>query len=149
MSATQPTLQTIASFKVCGYQVTTCNNSEFNPDTAQLPTLWQQFSQSDLAKASPCFGVYSHYESDANGKYQVTVGSRDDDTHPDLASITILAGKYLVFQNRGPMPAAVIETWQQIWDYFAKDPAYERNFQSDFEAYYSADEVAIHIGVFG
>jgi nitronate monooxygenase len=27
-----------------------------------------------LARKSPCFGVYSDYESDANGQYNVTVG---------------------------------------------------------------------------
>lgn len=148
MNTIQPTLQSITSFKVCGLQVKTRNSNEFNRDTAQIPTLWQQFAQSELAKNPSCFGVYSDYESDANGAYHVTVGIPDEGVHSDLANITIHAGNYLVFKNRGAMPTAVIETWHQIWDYFAKKPEYERSFMTDFETYHGSEEVTIHIGVY-
>ena len=45
------------------------------------------------------------------------------------------------------MPLAVVETWKQIWNYFAVDNQYQRNFISDFEAYSGSDEVAIYIGI--
>ena len=148
LNTIQPTLKSIISFKVCGFQVRTRNSHEFNPDTAKLPSLWEQFSKSDLTKNPHFFGVYSDYESDANGLYHVTVGISDEAPNPDLGNITIQAGKYLVFTNQGPMPTAIVETWKQIWHYFAAEPAYQRNFITDFEAYIGPDEVAIHIGVY-
>ena len=148
LNTIQPTLKSISSFAVGGFQVRTLNSYEFNLDTAKLPALWGKFSNSHLARKSPCFGVYSDYESDANGQYNVTVGVLDESSNPDLDIIAIQAGKYLVFTHQGPMPTAVIETWKQIWHYFAAEPAYQRNFITDFEAYTGPDEVAIHIGVY-
>ena len=147
MNTIQPDLKSLTSFQVCGFQVRTKNTDEFNPETAKLPTLWQQFSTSDLAQDASIFGVYSDYESDANGLYTVTAGIASNTIKPELGSITIQPGKYLVFKNRGPMPFAVIEAWKQVWHYFSTEPNYQRNFRSDFEAYLGSDEIAIHIGV--
>ena len=57
------------------------------------------------------------------------------------------AGHYLVFQGVGPMPLAVIETWQRIWNYFTTNDEYQRRYLSDFEIYNAPDEVTIYIGI--
>lgn len=70
----QPTMKQVESFTVTGFSVRTQNRDEFNEKTAKLPSLWQQFYTSELVTNANIFGVYSNYDSGANGLYTVTVG---------------------------------------------------------------------------
>jgi len=142
-----PTVKQVESFDVKGFSVRTQNTDEFNEKTAKLPSLWQQFHSSGLATEDTIYGVYSNYDSDANGFYTVTAGVESPQAHDGLTSATIQAGQYLVFEGKGPMPATVVDTWKRVWDFFGTKSDYRRNFTSDFEAYKSADEVAIYIGL--
>lgn len=141
-----PAVQYVESFIVAGFNVRTQNSDEFNEKTAKLPSLWQQFYTSELATNANIFGVYSNYESDANGPYTVTVGVKSDQVQMQLSSVTIRAGNYLVFQGTGPMPATVIETWKLVWAFFETNTEHQRSFISDFEAY-SPNQVVIYIGL--
>ena len=144
----QPTMKQVESFIVTGFSVRTQNSDEFNEKTAKLPSLWQQFYTSELAATNAnIFGVYSNYDSDANGPYTVTVCVESDYAQTQLTSVTIQAGNYLVFQGTGPMPATVIETWKQVWAFFETSTEHRRNFISDFESYSGPDQVAIYIGL--
>ena len=142
-----PTVKYVDSFIVTGFSVKTQNSDEFNEKTAKLPTLWQQFYSSDLATHANIFGVYSDYDSDANGPYTVTVGVESDNAQTQSSFVTIQAGNYLVFQGTGPMPATVVETWKRVWEFFEKNTEYRRNFISDFEAYSGSDQVMIYVGL--
>lgn len=142
-----PVVQHVESFIVTGLSVRTQNSDEFNEKTAKLPSLWQQFYTSELATNANIFGVYSNYDSDANGPYTVTVGVKSDYAQAQFSSVTIQAGNYLVFQGTGPMPATVVGTWKQVWAFFETNTEYRRNFISDFEAYSGPDQVAIYIGL--
>jgi predicted transcriptional regulator YdeE len=93
------------------------------------------------------FGVYSDYESNANGLYNVTVGTANDNQSADLSAVKINSGNYLIFQGKGAMPLTVIDTWKRVWSYFADESTHQRCFITDFEAYSNSDEVAIYIGV--
>ena len=143
----QPTMKQVENFTVTGFSVRTQNSDEYNEKPAKLPSLWQQFYTSELANNANIFGVYSNYDSDANGPYTVTVGVKSNHEQTQLNSVTIQAGKYLVFQGTGPMPATVVETWKQVWAFFEANTEYQRNFISDFEAYSDSDQVAIYIGL--
>ena len=90
------------------------------------------------------FSVYSAYESDAHGAFDVTAGVAVSE---GADSVAIEAGDYLVFTGRGEMPQMVIATWQRIWQYFEAHPEIVRRYRSDFEAYEGPDAVAIYIGV--
>lgn len=142
-----PTVEQVESFIVTGFSVKTQNKDEFNETTAKLPGLWQQFYTSELVINDNIFGVYSSYDSDANGPYTVTVGVESTYAQTQLSSVTIQAGSYLVFQGTGPMPAAVIETWQRVWAFFETNTEHRRKFISDFEAYSGPEQVAIYIGL--
>lgn len=142
-----PAVQYVESFIVTGLSVRTQNSDEFNDKTAKLPSLWQQFYASELATNVNIFGVYSNYDSDANGPYTVTVGVESDYAQAQLSSVTIQAGNYLVFQGTGPMPATVVETWKQVWAFFETNTEHRRSFISDFEAYSGPDQIAIYIGL--
>ena len=141
-----PELKYVEGFKVIGFSQRTKNSDEFNEITAKLPTLWQKFYSSPLANKGNIFEVYSDYESDQHGHYNVTVGiTCSDDTNTESTQIN--EGYYLVFHGEGLMPLTVIETWKQIWAYFEEEKQHQRNFISDFEEYKSADKMAIYIGI--
>ncbi|KTC72569.1 Transcription activator [Legionella birminghamensis] len=137
----------IPPFTVTGFRVKTRNSEEFNPETAKIPMLWQDFFASELATESPVFGVYSDYESDANGFYTVTAGVSQNIPDKTLNKVLITGGKYLVFEATGPMPVTVINAWKAVWNYFEAHTAVQRKFVSDFESYSSPEQVAIHIGI--
>lgn len=142
-----PIMKHVDSFTVTGLTVRTQNSDEFNQETAKLPNLWQQFYASNPIPNTPIFGVYSGYESDANGLYNVIVGNINDNQSDELSAVKINSGNYLIFQSRGSMPQTVIEVWKRVWDYFAVENPYQRCFMTDFEEYKNSDEVAIYIGV--
>jgi len=133
----QPTPVHISTFFVYGPSISTNNRDEFDPVTAKIAGLWAQFFAT--SPSLPVYGVYSNYESDANGQFDVTAG-----THAK-SGIEIKEGRYLVFKARGPMPTAVIDAWSFIWRYFEEYPI-KRSFLSDFEAY-GSEGVDIHIGI--
>ncbi|UXU85276.1 GyrI-like domain-containing protein [Burkholderia sp. S-53] len=150
----EPMVAHISYFSVSGLTVRTTNRDEFNQETARIPGLWAQFFSSGLADSvpnrlpgTPIFGVYSAYESDATGFYDLTAGVSVAAPNPDYGSIEIREGKYLVFEARGPMPAAVIQTWTAIWTYFEQHPHVQRSFLTDFESWSDPEHVQIHIGV--
>ena len=145
MTAIDPILKHVDSFTVAGLMVRTKNSDEFNQETAKLPHLWQQFYSSNPTLNIPIFGVYSGYESDANGFYDVTVGTTNNQSI-ELSTVQIHAGNYLVFEGKGGMPQTVIEVWTRVWDYFT-DAIHQRSFVTDFEMYSNGDEVSIYIGV--
>jgi predicted transcriptional regulator YdeE len=147
-------IKTVEAFSVMGFQARTTNAAEQNPQTGKIGGLWQQFFGSPLFQPTAgVVGVYSQYESDAMGAFDVTAGAPSDaialGTAPaNTQTVRIQAGQYLVFRGKGAMPQAVIDAWGQIWQHFGQPRTdVARVYQTDFEQYIGADEVAIHIGV--
>lgn len=154
-----PATVRISAFSVAGIAVRTRNSEEMNPAIARLGGLWDRFfSQGwgrklpSLADDARIFGVYSGYESNEHGAFDVTAGVAVAEPSlaqgvPGAACVDIQAGDYLVFTGQGEMPQMVVDTWVRIWRYFAQNPQVQRRFGTDFEAYEGPDQVAIHIGV--
>jgi predicted transcriptional regulator YdeE len=147
MPSIQPIIKHIDSFTVTGFTLRTQNSDEFKEETAKIPKLWQRFHSSNPATNTTIFGVYSDYESDANGLYSVTAGVINDNHGTKLHTVKVNSGRYLVFQDRGLMPQAVIATWMRVWDYFSAESPYHRCFMTDFEAYNNGNEISIYIGI--
>jgi predicted transcriptional regulator YdeE len=153
----QPTLVTVSPFVVRGLCVRTSNADEFDPARAKLPGLWGRFYGSGLmaapeqAQDAAVYGVYSDYESDANGFYDLTAGVAHEPSEATAAqplrTLQVQGGQYLVFAAQGAMPQAVIDAWGQVWEWFAREGEFVRAWQTDFEQYSGTDKVAIHIGV--
>ncbi|GER17332.1 GyrI-like domain-containing protein [Variovorax boronicumulans] len=146
-----PIRQPHDAFRVAGLTVRTTNREEIDPATARIGALWNRFFGEQTYESTPhrtsdtrIFSVYSAYESDAHGAFDMTAGVAVSD---GANSVAIEAGDYLVFTGRGEMPQMVIATWQRIWQYFEAHPEIVRRYRSDFEAYEGPDAVAIHIGV--
>ena len=134
-----------------GIKVRTKNADEMSPDTSKISGLWQRFYTDvaqHLEKEAAVLGVYCNYESDFTGEFDVLAGS--DVLENDVAndSVTIQAGRYLVFEGNGSMPQAVIDTWSRIWEYFSSnEPEYTRAYTTDFELYKSDCEIQIFIAI--
>jgi predicted transcriptional regulator YdeE len=150
----EPSIAHVSRFLVSGLTVRTKNQDESRPESAKIPGLWGRFFSSSVAEQipqrlpdAPVVGVYSTYESDANGLYNVMAGVPVNTTSADFDSIEVQEGKYLVFDARGPMPAAVIQAWVDIWNYFEQHPQVQRRYATDFESWDGPGEVRIHIGV--
>lgn len=152
----QPKRQTLARhFTVAGIVARTTNQTEQDPQTARLGALWGRFFAEGISGKIPnrlpdgrMYGVYSAYESDHSGAFDVTVGAAvAAPAGAPWHEVQIRAGDYLVFSAKGPMPQAVIQTWGVIWQFFQDHPDIQRSYATDFEAYDGADEAAIHIGI--
>lgn len=147
----EPLRQHLSAFAVAGPSVRTTNAEEANPATGRIPGLWTGFFRDNVMGLTPHrdtgdlrnFGVYSGYESDVQGAFDVTAGVAV--THG--GSVQIEAGDYLVFESSGPMPQAVLGAWMAAWQYFEAHPGVQRRYRSDFEAYSSPVNVAVYIGV--
>ncbi len=148
----QPIRQTMSQpITIAGISVRTTNAAEFNPATGQIAGLWGRFFSEGLADSlpgkladSPIYGVYSGYESDYMGAFDVTAGVA---TNQPLGQLALQAGDYLVFSATGPMPQTVLQTWGVVWQYFQANPDMQRSYATDFEAYLGLEKVEIHIGV--
>ena len=145
----------IKPFRVAGLRVRTLNSAEQDSSTARIGPMWQRFFTEGLYEtianktpASKVFGVYSNYESDASGSFDVLAGVAVDAPSADYPSIEVQGGQYLVFDAQGAMPGAVIEAWGRVWAFFAEHPQVKRRFVTDFEVYTGPDSVAVHIGIF-
>lgn len=146
---TEPTRQHHAAFTVAGLKVRTTNREENDPATARIGGLWTRFFGEGVMNLphrtgdDRNFGVYSNYESDAHGAFDVTAGVAVSQG----GTVDVPAGDYLVFTGTGEMPGGVLEAWQRAWAYFDAHPEVKRRYQSDFEAYTSPTDVTIWIGV--
>lgn len=142
----------LTSKTIKGLQIRTKNADEMNPETQKIAPLWGRFFAEIMPtfeqSPPPLYGVYSDYESDASGEFDLLVGSDVLKEAREIKSVTIEAGTYLVFPAKGELPQAIIETWGQVWAYFEAPSIDEkRAFKTDFELYTSETEAEIYIGV--
>ncbi len=140
----------ISDFVVNGIFVRTSNNAEMNEDTAKIGKLWQDFftiltKQGEMPPVA--YGVYSNYESDWQGGYDVLAGIEGELVTDKSVSLSIPNGSYLCFTKKGEMPGAALELWQEIWEYFSQSDTPMRAYQYDFEKYLGLDTVEIYIGI--
>ncbi len=146
--------QQIDSFTVSGLRVRTGNAAEHVAETAKIGPMWGEFFARGLADDMPArqvnsavYGVYSAYESDASGQFDVTAGVAVTQPAEGFDAVVVEAGDYLVFEAQGPLPDAVIATWGKIWTFFEANPQIERRYATDFEAYTGPESVAVYIGI--
>jgi predicted transcriptional regulator YdeE len=155
----QPELRHATAKRVAGIALRTDNATEARPDggAGKIPGLWQRFRSEDwfgrleaLGASGPPIGVYSAYESDANGSFQILAGREippSADVDAPLQVVAVPVGTYRVFESTGPLPGSVVKGWQQVWAYFERPGAEARAYTCDFEIYPSDHEVEIWVAV--
>ena len=142
----------LSNMVVQGFVVRTDNETEMT-EQGKIPELWQKFWTKlgvNQQNGENAFGVYTNYESDHTGQFDVIAGVNSETqlSNENTAQVTIAAGKYLVFTQQGEMPEAVIEAWTQVWRYFSQpDVGYQRKFTTDFERYIAEDKVEVYIAI--
>ena len=137
---------------IIGLKARTKNEDEMNPKVAKIGALWQNFFENIMPilgeTPPPLYGVYSNYESDAYGEFDVLVGAESVELTDNREKVVLKEGTYLCFESKGEMPQAVIETWGEIWAYFSDENCKEkRAYGTDFEFYLKQNEAEIYIGV--
>jgi predicted transcriptional regulator YdeE len=147
----------LESFKVVGISIQTTNQN--GKASVDLGNLWQRFYSENISSRinnkvnEDVYSVYTDYERDHTGYYKVIIGhkvSSIDDQMEGLTGVEIVGAHYLLFTASGEIPAAVVRTWQEIWN---KDKELNRSYSADFEVYgeKSQDpknaEVDIFIGI--
>ncbi|MEW4455377.1 AEC family transporter [Bremerella sp. JC817] len=150
-----PQLEPVEAMKIVGISVRTNNRSEMNPETAQIPLLYDKYDQDqidslivDPVSPGKRIAVYGDYESDQSGKFTILLGKQigaDADVPEALDKVRIHRGNYLHFVGEGEMPQVVLETWQKIWRHFEEDSTYSRSFEADFEIYDEASPNRVDI----
>ncbi len=134
---------------IYGLKVRTKNEDEMNPQTAKIGKMWGEYFSSiapTLPQGTEAYGVYANYESDAFGEFDVFAGSVVENA--TLEKVTLEAGNYLCFKADGELPQAVIDTWGEIWAYFADENCKEkRAFTTDYELYLSESKTVIYIAI--
>ena len=140
-------------FTVNGIGIRTNNRDEMDPPKAKIPGLWENFGKGlGAAKSPEVFGVYTHYESDEQGAYDLFATVKE--TFPGIGMgegqsiyLTIPEGTYIKFTRSGPPKEACMGLWQEIWAYFQSPDSPRRAFVCDFEAYTGIDAISIYIGI--
>lgn len=130
--------------KFVGLSVRTINSDEF-AGKGKISGLWDRFMQEDFTskishKTNPTelIGLYSDYESDENGYYNVTVGFEVDsfDDQPEECNQQELEDvDFAEFESdQGVVPDIVIGVWKDAWAASQKRDI-TRSFQYDKEVY--------------
>lgn len=161
INAIKPQLVQRDELLVMGVEVRTTNQRELNPATAEIPKLWNRFLAEQLwldisegIHPQVLYGVYTDYTNsplaacqpkDFSAIVAMEVSSIDNPPE-NMVGVTIPAGAYLMFNVVGTLPQAIVQTWQQIWDYFSASSRYQRAFTTDFEQY-EPQQVSIYIAI--
>ncbi len=141
-------------FKVIGIAARTTNQLEM-AGAGRIGDLWGRFfagagAQIPGAVDEAIYSVYSGYESDETGLYDVLVGKKvreDAEAPAGFTSIQIPAARYMTFPAADSTPASVIAAWKAVYAYFsAPDATARRAFTMDFERH-APDRAELFIAV--
>jgi len=140
---------------VAGVATRTTNADEMQPSNARIPGLWGEFASQNWAERlgqggafGPTIAVYSAYESDVSGSYQILIGREVARSAPIAGpAVDIAPGTYLVFKFSGPLPGVVIDGWRAVWAFFERPDAPTRAYTADLEVYVEPERVEIWIAV--
>ena len=145
----------VPAFTVIGLSVRTTNAVEMSGNAGKIGPLWSQFMH-EGAEAIPgvieqgtVYAVYTHYESDETGAYDVILGRSvqpEQQVPVNMKAVHIPAARYLVFSAADSSPAAIKAAWMSVYKYFADHSGQRRAFTFDFEQH-SSTGTAIFIAI--
>jgi len=126
-----------AGFKIIGIAVRTTNNKA----AEELGQLWEQFHSENIFEKIPnrvssdIYSIYTDYENNYTGAYTTIIGvlAANLDNIPDgLIGREFPETNFLQYTAKGEMPAAVVHTWNEIWQ---NDKKLNRQYTYDYEVY--------------
>jgi len=142
----------VKKLMLLGISTRTNNANEKNEETQKIPSLWEKYDVDGMYSKTfnklsntSFYGVYSNYESDVNGDYDVTVAVEVTKTKDD--PMIIENKKYLLFTKEGELPDICTELWDEVWEFFENNSEYERAYAVDFEKYSKENLIEIYISI--
>jgi predicted transcriptional regulator YdeE len=141
-SEAHPHVEELSAFDVIGFAAHTSNQTEFS-ENGKIGPLWGKFmggaGQSiPGALSETIFSLYTHYETDHNGAYEVILGRAvQSETKPPTGMIAkhIPEATYLVFPAESRAPEAIVAGWKSVYRYFDEPGTPKRAYTVDFERY--------------
>lgn len=141
---------TIDTFQVVGIGARISNAG----DSAgkEVEALWGKFWGDDIRSKVPnsisddIYAVYTDYESDHTGAYNLIIGlsvSSTNDIPKGFTSVVIEADVYKKYISKGKMPEAVLNTWFEIWADKDLNRAYRADFTVHGEKYFDGDKAEV------
>lgn len=129
--------------KVAGIRRRT-SNSDANM-SAEIGSAWQKFFEGGIYASIPgkingkTLGVYTNYEKDVNGAYDVLVCCEveaEAKLSVDVSTEIIPKGKYAKFVIHGDVKEAVQAFWMEFWNMDL-----DRKYSCDFEEYQGGEDL--------
>ncbi|MCC5577946.1 effector binding domain-containing protein [Microtetraspora sp. AC03309] len=130
---------------VVGHAVRTTNAAEADPSRALLPTLWARAGAPGAFAHVPgrvdenLYAVLTDYESDHHGAYTQIVGVAVHTAArlPEgMVAVRAPGVPAIRMEARGPMPDALLDVWQQVWDHTESGGSPARAFTTDLEIHH-------------
>lgn len=148
-----PHVTELPEFEVIGLTARTSNDDEFSGNS-KIGPLWAQFmgGAGQLIPSTiddTIFSLYTHYESDHNGAYDVILGKAvtpGTESPAGMIAKHISAAIYVVFPAESRAPEAIMAAWHSVYCYFDEAGTPKRAFTVDFERY-SEKGVEIFIAI--
>lgn len=152
----------VDSFIVVGVTARTSNALEASGNGV-IGGLWARLRKDDLVNRikhradDHIVAVYSNYQSDKDGEYDYTLGSKvtsATDVPPGMAVRRTDAGDYAIFTARGgPAAQLVMSLWKRIWSLETSSGEFRRAYRTDYEIYLNSNaddadqKVDVYIGL--
>jgi predicted transcriptional regulator YdeE len=142
------------AFAVLGWTTRTTNEREMS-GKGRIGALWQTYLQGgqnaipNVSDPALTFSIYTNYESDHTGAYDVILGtpvSVEEAASGDLRGIAIPSAQYAVFPAESATADGIRAAWMAVYQYFSGPTDLRRAFSIDFERY-SAEGVQLYIAV--
>ena len=122
--------------------------------TSRIAELWQRLMTSGQGPIpgdeQSIFSVYTNYDSDENGAYDVILGKQVSEELTTQAeprrTVVIPTANYVVFQAANATADSIKAAWQDVYRHFHQATDFRRAFTFDFEKY-SDDGVKLFIAV--
>jgi predicted transcriptional regulator YdeE len=138
----------VDSFVVVGITARTSNAMEAS-GKGVIGGLWVRLRKDRLMNQikhradAHIVAVYSNYESDKDGEYTYTLGSKVTslkDVPPGMVARRTDAGEYAIFTAQGgPAVQLVMGLWKRIWSLEKSPPPLRRAYRTDYEIYLNPD----------
>lgn len=141
----------LGDIQLIGLKARTNLTNEINPATSKIMQLVQQYFGEKIYINIPnrlnknheipnrTFCAYTEYAGDYTADYTFFIGEEVttlESLPASLSALHIPTQHYTKFTTEsGPMPAVVINAWQQIWLMQNKDLGGKRRYHTDFEIY--------------
>jgi len=115
--------------------------------SAIIGGLWQRAAAAGLfGGGADAYSVYFDYQDRLADRYRVLVGvASDDEPGEGQEAVTLPAGPFVVFTDRGASVAVATALWTSVWTTWSERE--RRSFDVDFERHADDAEVQLFLGV--